>query len=497
MKDNLSIVISMVIFVILIVIFPLYNYFERQDDMSYNLALKTTTNFVDEVTEAGYLDQDAYNRFVEELSDTGNVYDIQLEAHRKVLTEDKENNSTYNEQYLIDYNDQIFSAAENKIKTNLNEKTIKDNAYYFNEGDQFYVKLKNSNTTMAGAIFNTIVPSSKKDRIVVNYGGIIKNQAWAKVDATYRDVLSINDNAPTIILNNKEELNIKADDNLNGQTIYLSANNGSTYNKTLKFSAKGPDGFIKNWHATLTNYLWKKDSDSWQEINKDAEFEISNLEEGKTYTIYVKAADKNNNIFSDEAKVTIVVKKNIKMILAGLGWYRESSKWDVDLHFYITKATGEKEKINYNSKITKYGTLSADDQTGYSYNYTTTFYNLFPDNIKKDTNFDKAKKINEYICISGDKNNFENLANDDANKIDIYVNSFTSGTAFKRVLNENTINFVNTDVVILYADNTYERIIQRDFLKFDKTVRIATLQRTNNEGWILIDKNVVETSLGG
>lgn len=185
MKDNLSIVISMVIFVILIVIFPLYNYFERQDDMSYNLALKTTTNFVDEVTEAGYLDQDAYNRFVEELSDTGNVYDIQLEAHRKVLTEDKDTNSTYNEQYLIDYNDQIFSADDNKIKTNLNERTIKDNAYYFNEGDQFYVKLKNSNTTMAGAIFNTIVPSSKKDRIVVNYGGIIKNQAWAKVDATY------------------------------------------------------------------------------------------------------------------------------------------------------------------------------------------------------------------------------------------------------------------------------------------------------------------------
>lgn len=496
MKDNLSIVISMVIFVILIVIFPLYNYFERQDDMSYNLALKTTTNFVDEVTEAGYLDQDAYNRFVEELSDTGNVYDIQLEAHRKLLT--KDNNSSYNEQYLIDYNDQIFSADENKIKTNLNEKTIKDNAYYFNEGDQFYVKLKNSNTTMAGAIFNTIVPSSKKDRIVVNYGGIIKNQAWAKVDATYRDVLSINDNAPTIILNNKEELNIKADDNLNGQTIYLSANNGSTYNKTLKFSAKGPDGFIKNWHATLTNYLWKTDdSGSWQEINKDAEFEISNLKEGKTYMIYVKAVDKNNNIFSDEAKVTIVVKKRITMILAGLGWRRNSINWDVDLHFYITKATGEKEKIDYTKTNTKYGTLSGDDKTGLT-DRTNTFYNTrnLPDTINKD----KIKTVNEYILMSetnGSINNFKNLEDDDANKIDIYVNSFTSGTAFNRVLNENTINYVNTDVIILYADNTYDRTIQRDFSKFDKTVRIATLQRTNNEGWILIDKNVVETSLGG
>ncbi|MDD2375950.1 MAG: hypothetical protein PHD15_01670 [Clostridia bacterium] len=49
MQDNVSIVITMLIFVILVVIFPLYNLFERQDDMSYTLALKATTCFVDDV----------------------------------------------------------------------------------------------------------------------------------------------------------------------------------------------------------------------------------------------------------------------------------------------------------------------------------------------------------------------------------------------------------------------------------------------------------------
>lgn len=195
MKDNLSIVISMVIFVILIVIFPLYNYFERQDDMSYNLALKATTNFVDEITESGYLDQDMYDRFVDELANTGNVYDIQLEAHKRILTQDDTESDIYNEQYLIDYNNQIFSPDTGDIKSDLNERTIKDEAYYLNEGDQFYVKLKNSNTTMAGAIFNTIVPASSKDRIVVNYGGIIKNQAWVKVDAKYY-ALEVIDSTP-------------------------------------------------------------------------------------------------------------------------------------------------------------------------------------------------------------------------------------------------------------------------------------------------------------
>lgn len=301
MKDNLSIVISMVIFVILIVIFPLYNYFERQDDMSYNLALKTTTNFVDEVTEAGYLDQDAYNRFVEELSDTGNVYDIQLEAHRKVLTEDKETNSTYNEQYLIDYNDQIFSADGNKIKTNLNEKTIKDNAYYFNEGDQFYVKLKNSNTTMAGAIFNTIVPSSNKDRIVVNYGGIIKNQAWAKVDATYRDVGAIQNNIPSILLTDVESSGGSRENKNQGinsnQTIEVYPSN-----QYFCFKASGPS--ISNWWNSLSGYIWSYEytdnagnvtnsTPSTKGVDDEYRFN-SNAAEG-TYRFSVKAQDSVGN----------------------------------------------------------------------------------------------------------------------------------------------------------------------------------------------------------
>ena len=84
MKDNLSIVITIIILVLLMVFFPLYNFFERQDDMSYNLVLKATSNFADEVMNNGYIDQRGYNNFVTNLANTGNVYDIEVEAHRKV-----------------------------------------------------------------------------------------------------------------------------------------------------------------------------------------------------------------------------------------------------------------------------------------------------------------------------------------------------------------------------------------------------------------------------
>lgn len=191
MKDNLSIVITIIVFVLLIVIFPLYNYFERQDDTSYNLVLKSTTNFVDDVLNSGYIDQDMYDKFVNDIAATGNAYDIELEAHKKLITKnvgtEAEPKEQYEEQYEIDYNSDIFEplSTTSATITSINEKTLKNGSYLLNEGDQFYVKLKNNNTTMAGAIFSTIVPTSKKDRISVNYGGIVKNTSWREVASTY------------------------------------------------------------------------------------------------------------------------------------------------------------------------------------------------------------------------------------------------------------------------------------------------------------------------
>lgn len=256
MKDNLSIVITMLIFVILIVIFPLYNYFERQDDMSYNLALKATTNFVDEVLEAGYLDQEMYNKYITEISNTGNIYDVQLEAHRKILIQDDPtDDSKYNEEYLINYNHNIFDESSGDVVSNIQDRVIKGNAYYFNEGDKFYVKMKNSNTTMAGAIFNTIVPTSSKDRIAVNYGGIIKNQAWAKVDATYRG-----HNASNQMIIKTDIPGYSEVTNSTGASIGTNTSIGGTNYRTVEFTPS----YIGevNWWDTLSKFDWKIEHNS-------------------------------------------------------------------------------------------------------------------------------------------------------------------------------------------------------------------------------------------
>ena len=79
MEDNLQRVFSILISVLILFILPLYITFEKIDDISYSLALKITSNFVDNVTAKGYVSKEMYNDFVTKLSVTGNVYDVKME----------------------------------------------------------------------------------------------------------------------------------------------------------------------------------------------------------------------------------------------------------------------------------------------------------------------------------------------------------------------------------------------------------------------------------
>jgi hypothetical protein len=189
MKDTLSMIVAVIFLVILLVILPLYNYFERQDDMSYNLALKTVTMFVDEVAENGYIDQNMYDKFIERLGTTGNSYDIQIEAKKKIITIDPENTSpeegeeTYVEQYKSYYNKDIFNDETGKTSNVIDkDNSLKNDIFFLDVGDKFYVTVKNTNTTMASALLSVIASSTAKEKINITYGATVKNNNWENTD---------------------------------------------------------------------------------------------------------------------------------------------------------------------------------------------------------------------------------------------------------------------------------------------------------------------------
>lgn len=304
MKDNLSIVITVILLVLLMVIFPLYNFFERQDDMSFNLVLKATTNFADQVMNNGYIDQNSYNKFVTELGNTGNVYDIEIEAHRKVLTVDKSGTDVYTEQSYIDYTDDIFESITNTTDSNLMQKSLKNNIYLFNPKDEIYVKVKNSNTTMAASLFNTIIPASKKTRIEVNYGGIIKNNAWKDVDATFTGH-NLAPGAPTIYLKNTAGTDVKTISN-NEEEYYKIAENDLVDNG-YKIYAEST-AFEER---SISKYFWKiTDVDDLSKVNEhnspNNDLQGMAWEENHKYCIEVYSVD-SAGYKSDTTKVNVEI----------------------------------------------------------------------------------------------------------------------------------------------------------------------------------------------
>lgn len=189
MKDTLSMIVAVIFIVVLLVLLPLYNYFERQDDMSYNLTLKTVTMFVDEVAQNGYIDQNMYDKFIARLATTGNTYDIQIEAKKKILTIDPENidpdtgEETYIEQFKSYYNKDIFNDETGKTSNIISkDNSLKNNVFFLDVGDKFFVTVKNTNTTMASALLGALVSSTTKEKVNITYGSTIKNNNWENAD---------------------------------------------------------------------------------------------------------------------------------------------------------------------------------------------------------------------------------------------------------------------------------------------------------------------------
>lgn len=402
MKDNLSIVITIIILVLLMVFFPLYNFFERQDDMSYNLVLKATSNFADEVMNNGYIDQRGYNNFVTNLANTGNVYDIEVEAHRKVLT--LAGTDIYEEQSYIDYTDDIFETIESNNTSNLMERPLKNNIYFFNPKDEIYIKVKNSNTTMAGALFNAIIPTSSKTRIEINYGGIIKNNAWKEIDATYTGQY-LPPSSPI---------------------IYIDRNGGVNRKDIVEKCVKDEDGYYEVAYNDIVNYGLYANSI----LYNDSQFshilwKITDLTDNSTKTERITNIDSSsdNNVevklvtdytFNKDHKYEIEVNT-----VDNKGYSSDYTKIKV-----IIKNTSEKKNqvlgdINGDSKVDKEDISKIVEMLRNN--------ESLPSSI--DYNEDGVKNINDYIKLSqdvygyilGDANDDGNVNISDMTEIQRYI----------------------------------------------------------------------------
>lgn len=170
MGDSLVTIIAIFLAAMLMFVFPLMAMSERTDDVSQLSIQTSTTDFVDNVRSTGKLTLDDYDKFIQEITSTGNSFDVEMEA--QILDENPGVKTTQAETTKIGenvYYRLYTTQIEEKLSTNPgNRITLK-------EGDRFSVTLKNTNTTIAQLLRNTFYRISGNDtyQIAAQHAGIV------------------------------------------------------------------------------------------------------------------------------------------------------------------------------------------------------------------------------------------------------------------------------------------------------------------------------------
>lgn len=192
MEFSLSKVIAVLIAVVLLFGYPLYQQAQRQDELTELVVHGAVTEFVDAVRTKGYITPQMYNDFNRKLGATGNQYDVQMEhMHKKYnpLYEDPGNpSSTFDNKFDIYFNghytEEIMNALFPSDKNSAGRyPTIGTNyagikADPMSVGDFFTVKVKNINRTMATILrdFFTGGNTGSNTTLYIPYGGMIINE---------------------------------------------------------------------------------------------------------------------------------------------------------------------------------------------------------------------------------------------------------------------------------------------------------------------------------
>ena len=161
MDDILISIFAIVLSVILMFIFPLMTMSDRTDDISQLTVDIATIEFVDEVRTTGKITQSEYNKFISNLSSTGNTYNIELEISIKdenpgrTMTLNNNGDIGENSYYSI-YTLQI----EDEINTN--------GEYVLKEGDIFSTSVKNTNQTISQQLKNFFYTVVGKETYIIS-----------------------------------------------------------------------------------------------------------------------------------------------------------------------------------------------------------------------------------------------------------------------------------------------------------------------------------------
>jgi hypothetical protein len=172
MSDSLITVIAIMLTAVLLLVLPVMTMADRADDISKTDVETMTSNFVNEIRTIGKLTSEKYNKFVEELTSTGNTYDIEMEF--KILDENPGKKSTQSAKDKIGEN-VYYSVFTTQIQEALEGE---NKVYNLKEGDIINVSVKNTNLTLSQSLknfFYTVVGNDTYTIAASSSGLVLRN----------------------------------------------------------------------------------------------------------------------------------------------------------------------------------------------------------------------------------------------------------------------------------------------------------------------------------
>lgn len=172
MSDTVMTVLAIGAAAVLMFMFPLMSTADRGDDIAQQAVQTATVEFVDNIRSTGKITVDKYDDFLDVISETGNSFDVLIEA--KILDENarkkvqQASSSKVGEnEYYSEFTAQIEDKLENEGEYNLKE------------GDIVSVTVKNTNKTMSQILRNFFyqVTGNNTYNIAAQHSGIINVNA--------------------------------------------------------------------------------------------------------------------------------------------------------------------------------------------------------------------------------------------------------------------------------------------------------------------------------
>lgn len=172
MSDTLITVIAIGLAAVLMFVFPLMTMSDRTDDVAQLTVETATTEFVDDVRVTGKITLDKYDKFVQNLSSTGNSYDVEMEI--KVLDENPGKKTTIAQETKIGEN-VYYSMYTAQILDSITTSNGKSGTLALKEGDIFSTSVKNTNTTLSQQLKNFFYKVTGNDTytIAAEHAGIV------------------------------------------------------------------------------------------------------------------------------------------------------------------------------------------------------------------------------------------------------------------------------------------------------------------------------------